>query len=263
MEKQAIGATTGLRFCRSGVKWTLDIYQKGAIVRISDLTEIRNLELFKEIQDETFNAIMNAAYLQTFPAQVELLTEGDPADFLHVITEGCVELFANANGRESTMSMLRPVSIFILAAILRDGVCLMSARTCQKSRVLMIPAEDFRTAIERDATFARSILLELAGCYRGVVKEHKNLKLRSGVERLANRLLHFHQQQGSNDKLKLPYDKRTLASQLTMTAENLSRAFNTLKPYGVEVDGMTIRFTDIAALQSLAKPNPLIDDRSV
>ena len=48
-----------------------------------------------------------------------------------------------------------------------------------------------------------------------------------------------------------------------MSAENLSRAFNTLKPYGVEVDGMTIHLTDFAALEVLAKPNPLIDDRTV
>jgi len=232
-------------------------------VRSSDLTEIRKLELFEAIHDDTFNVIMNAAYLQTFPAQVELIVEGDPADFLYIVIEGCVELFAAANGRESTMSMLKPVSTFILAAILRDGVYLMSARTCQKSKLLMIPAEDVRSAIDFDAAFARSIVLELAGCYRGVIKEHKNLKLRSSVERLANRLLHFHQQQGSGGELKLPYDKRTLASQLGMTAENLSRAFNTLKPYGVEVDGMTIRLSDVASLEVLAKPNPLIDDRTV
>jgi len=232
-------------------------------VRSSDQTQIRSLKLFEAIQDTTFDAIMNAAYLQTFPAQVELLAEGDPADFLYIVTEGCVELFASANGRESTMSMLKPVSTFILAAVLKDSVYLMSARTCQKSKVLMIPAVDIRAAFTQDAAFARSIVLELAGCYRGVVKEHKNLKLRSGVERLANRLLHFHLRQGSNGALILPYDKRTLASQLAMTAENLSRAFNTLKPYGVEVDGMTIRLSDIKALEVLAKPNPLIDDRSV
>ncbi|MGI9356946.1 MAG: cyclic nucleotide-binding domain-containing protein [Rhizobiaceae bacterium] len=232
-------------------------------MRPSDLTEIRDLELFEAIHDDTFSAVMNAAYLQTFPAQMELIAEGDPADFLYIVTEGCVELFATSNGRETTMSMLKPVSTFILAAILRDGVYLMSARTCQKSKVLMIPAKNIRSAFEHDATFARSIVLELAGCYRGVIKEHKNLKLRSGVERLANRLLHFHKQQGANGQLHLPYDKRTLASQLAMSAENLSRAFNTLKPYGVEVDGMTIHLTDFSALEGLAKPNPLIDDRTV
>ena len=103
---------------------------------------------------------------------------------------------------------------------------------------------------------------ELASCYRGVVKEHKDLKLRTAVERLANRLLRYHKDQGANGSLQLPHDKRTLASVLGMTPENLSRAFNTLKPYGVEVDGSTIRLADLKSMETLAKPNPLIDDRN-
>ena len=47
-----------------------------------------------------------------------------------------------------------------------------------------------------------------------------------------------------------------------MTPENLSRAFNTLKPYGVAVDGLTIRLDDVGSLETLAKPNTLIDDRT-
>ena len=61
--------------------------------------------------------------------------------------------------------------------------------------------------------------------------------------------------------LDLPYDKRTIASLLGMTPENLSRAFNTLKPYGVDVDGAKVHLSDLKSLQILAKPNPLIDNR--
>ena len=59
----------------------------------------------------------------------------------------------------------------------------------------------------------------------------------------------------------MPYDKRTLASLLGMTPENLSRAFGTLKPYGVVVDGARVTLTDLDGLSGLAKPNPLIDER--
>lgn len=122
-------------------------------------------------------------------------------------------------------------------------------------------AGDCRLRRSKDEAFARVIVVELATCYRGVVREHKDLKLRTGVERLANRLLRYHRDQGATGTLELPYDKRTLASLLGMTPENLSRAFNTLKPYGVEVDGALIRLADLRALETLARPNPLIDDR--
>lgn len=230
-------------------------------MRTTDLPQVRSLRLFESMSENNFDALMQTAYLQTFPAQLDLIIEGDPADFLYVVIEGCVELYARSNGREATMGLVRPVGTFILAAVLKDAVYLMSARTCQKSKILLIPSENVRDAFQADESFTRAIVRELASCYRGVVKEHKNLKLRTAVERLANRLLRYHRDQGASGSLELPYDKRTIASLLGMTPENLSRAFNTLKPYGVDVDGSIVRLSDTKALETLAKPNPLIDER--
>ncbi len=231
-------------------------------MRSSDLPQVRALRLFESMGEASFDAMMRAAYLQTFPGQLELIAEGDRADFLYVVIKGCVELYARSNGRESTMGIVRPVGTFILAAVLKDAVYLMSARTLGRAKVLLIPSQDVTQAFQEDGAFARAIVVELANCYRGVVKEHKALKLRTAVERLANRLLRYHRDQGGNGPFDLPYDKRTLASLLGMTPENLSRAFNTLRPYGVEVNGGTIALTDVKSLEMLAKPNPLIDDQS-
>lgn len=230
-------------------------------MRTHNLPEVRALRLFESMGEENFTALMSAAYLQNFPAQVQLITEGDESDFLFVVVEGCVELFAQANSRESTLAMVRPVGSFILAAVLKDALYLMSARTSVKSRILMIPAQNIRDTFETDDAFARAMVLELAGCYRAVVKDHKDQKLRTAVERLANRLLKYHKDQGATGSLDIPYEKRTLASLLGMTPENLSRAFGTLKPYGVHVEGSHVTFSDLKGLETLAKPSPLIDDR--
>ena len=240
----------------------LDNYQFGFDMRLNELEEIRELDLFKTMEETNFSDMMNAAYLQTFPSQVELIREGDPADFLYVVVDGYVELFAKSNGREATMALVRPVGTFILAAVLKDAIYLMSARTGDRSKIVMVPSRDVRNAVEKDQEFAQSIIKDLAGCYRAVVKEQKNLKLRTAVERLANRLIRFHADQGGNGIVKLPYDKRTLAALLGMTPENLSRGFNTLKPYGVTVRGNHIDIVDLKSLATLAKPNYLIDDRS-
>ena len=231
-------------------------------MRSSDLPQVRALRLFETMSESNFEKLMQAAYLQTFPAQLTLINEGEPADFLYVVVEGKVELFANANGREATMAVVGPFGTFILAAVLKDAVYLMSARTNERSKVLLVPSEDVREAFEEDDAFARAIVLELASCYRSAVKDQKDLKLRTSAERLANRLIRFNKDQGGRGSLELPYDKRTLASLLGMTPENLSRAFNTLRPYGVEVDGSEVRLTDLKALEVLAKPNILIDERN-
>jgi CRP/FNR family transcriptional activator FtrB len=210
--------------------------------------------------EANFDELMQAAFLQRFPPQVQLITEGDPADFLYIVVEGGVELFAANNGRETSIEIVRPVSTFILAAVLRDAAYLMSGRTVEGSQILMIPAETVRETFARDHVFARAVVRELSGRYRAVVKALKNHKLRNAVERLANCLLRLHQEQGSSGMLTLQVDKRTLAALLGMTPENLSRAFSTLRPYGVEVNGREIRLTQLADLRALAKPSPLIDD---
>lgn len=222
--------------------------------------EIRALPLFSGLEDGNFEALMRGAYLQTFPPQVELIREGDPADFLHVVVEGMVEMFAGWNRRETVMETVRPVSAFIVAATVRDAPYLMSARTVGRARIVLIPSLDVREIFAADPAFARAVVTELAACYRRVIKRTKDLKLRSSLERLANYLLVQRERGGGATSFELEIEKRRLASYLGMTPENLSRAFRNLEAYGVTTEGSQVTIRDPADLSTLAKPSLLIDD---
>ncbi len=225
----------------------------------SRIQEIRDLPLFATTSDEAFQTLTRGAYVQNFPTHAELITEGESADFLHIIISGCVELFSAWQGRETTMSFHGPDATFILAATIKDRPYLMSARTIEKSRIIMIPSEDVRAVFETDPDFAKSIVTELAGCYRGVIKASKNIKLRSSTERIANYLLKSYNALGKPKDFTLELEKRRIAALLGMTPENLSRGFAVLKEKGVSVRGQTVRITDPEGLAKFAKPNRLID----
>lgn len=231
-------------------------------MRDEDRQAIRDLALFAAIDDERFESLLNAAYVQRIPSHVELIKEGDPADFLYVVLEGVVELFSSSHGRETSMAMVSPVSTFILAATIKDAPFLMSARTIGSCQLLLIPSQNVRDAFDNDAGFARAIVTELATCYRSVVKSMKNLKLRTAVERVGNYIIRLHDKTGRPPVVELPYGKKNLASILGMTPENLSRAFSALQSHGILVDGPRIEITDRDALDAYAKPNALIDDPS-
>lgn len=226
----------------------------------SDYPELRKLPLFANMADENFHALMRAAYVQNFPPQIELISEGDPCDFLHVILSGSVDLFSSWNDRETSLATVRPVSTFILAATINDAPYLMSARTLEKSRIVLVPSSDVRAVFDEDNSFARAIVTELAQCYRSSIKAHKDLKLRTSLERLANYLLRQQNRAAGTETFELKFEKRRLASLLGMTPENLSRAFKGLKPYGVDVNGNFISIADRNDLISFAKPDRLIDD---
>ncbi len=218
------------------------------------------MPLFADIEPANFERLLRGGYVQNFPPRVKLLEEGDPADFLHILVSGSVELSAAWNRRESALAIVEPVSAFILAATIRDAPYLMSAETLEKSLVVLLPSEDVREAFEADNSFARAVVSELANAYRGIVKTTKDLKLRTGTERLANFFLRLHAAQEAPETFELGMEKRRLASLLGMTPENLSRAIRSLKPYGVTVDNTSVRIDNLDELRRFAKPTPLIDD---
>ena len=221
--------------------------------------DIRTLDLFAEMEDDNFKILMRGSYVQDFPPRIELISEGAGADFLHVVLSGAIDLYSTWNGRETCMATVRPVSTFILAATIKDAPYLMSARTLEKSRVALLPSHDVRAIFDKDAAFARAIVTELAQCYRAVVKNTKDLKLRTSLERLANYLLRQHISTGAS-VIDLSMEKRRLASFLGMTPENLSRAFRNLEAHGLKVNGSHIEIVDKATLEAFAKPNFLIDN---
>jgi len=199
-------------------------------MRSEEHESIRGLDLFADMSDDNFATLVTGAFLQRFPPRLQLITEGDP------------------------------LGTFILAATLKDAVYLMSARTLEPSRLLMIPSENVRKVFMEDQAFARAMSEELATRFRELVKLLKTQKLRTGVERLANYLLGQAVEENGQLVVNLTMEKTVLAAFLGMTPENLSRAFATLRLYGVEVNGSEIRITKPKDVQTLAKPTTLIDD---
>jgi CRP/FNR family transcriptional activator FtrB len=228
-------------------------------MRSSDRDLVRALPLFRGAAETHFDALMLAAFLQRFPRHTVLIEEGHLPDFLHIVVEGTVELLGRSAGRETTLDIIGPVTTFILAAVIRDEVYLKSARTLTPARILMIPAASVRDMFDRDAPFARAIVAELASRYRSVVRALKDQKLRNSGERLANWILETDRAQGGRGRVTIGHDKRTLASRLGTTPENLSRLLASLAAYGVASQGRDIIITDRAALRRWAGPDPLID----
>ena len=229
-------------------------------MRADEIDEVRKIPLIGSASEQSVQELLRGAFLQRFPAHVDLVREGDPADFLHVVVEGQIEIFATYRERETTVSVVGPGNAFILAAVMLDKPYLKSARVLATSRILMIPAQSVREVFTSDGDFALALTKELARAYRGVVKELKNQKLRSSLERLAAWLVRYNTENGSVNAFDLPFDKKVLASRLGMAPEVLSRTFVTLQAYGVKVEGRRISLTKVADLTRLAEPSELIDN---
>ena len=91
-------------------------------LRTVDLARIQALELFAGAAEATFADLVAGAYLQKFPAHTLLIQEGDATDFLHVLMDGSVELVGTWNDKETSLGLMEPVAVFVLAAAALDAV---------------------------------------------------------------------------------------------------------------------------------------------
>lgn len=229
-------------------------------MRAHELLQLKSLPLFSEMTAESLECLLDAALLQQFPTGVTLIREGDSADFLHVLVDGLVEIHTEQGGAEWGISLIHPVSTFILAAVVSDQPYLNSARTLTDSRVLLIPARRVREVFDQDVAFARIVARELALAYRGAIKKLKGYMARSSVERLANWILTEARRDSSQESIVIPFDRGTLASHIGTTRENLSRNLALLTEHGVRVRGREIVMDRRDLLEDFARPQPLIDD---
>lgn len=233
------------------------------MMRREQIDRIHALPFFAGLERPQLDRLIHGGLLQSYPADTHLFDQGEMPDFLHVLLSGRVQLWARTrDGQETTVEVVRPVDNFILAAVLTDSDYLMSARTLETSQLLLLPAESLRAEIVREPKLALTMLGSLAQQYRGLVRQVKDLKLRTSSQRLGCYLLRLAEEHGAGEaagRATLPYSKRVLAARLGMTPENLSRAFNRLRGYGVTLEGSRVDIADIARLSDFCQPDALID----
>jgi len=230
------------------------------LLRPHELAQLKALPLFSKMTENSLASLLDAALLQQFPTGVILIHEGDHADFLHVLVDGLVEIFTEQDGGEWGISLINPISTFILAAVVSDQPYLNSARTLSDSRVLLIPAQSVRAIFEQDIAFARIVAQELAFAYRSTVKKLKGYMARSSVQRVANWILTEAKRDSSQANIVVPFDRGTLASHIGTTRENLSRSLAMLTEHGVRIRGREIVIDSKELLEAFARPQRFIDD---
>jgi CRP/FNR family transcriptional activator FtrB len=124
----------------------------------------------------------------------------------------------------------------------------VAIRTITKSRILMIPADALREVFYKDASLARTLVMQMSTMLRSVAEELINQKARSSSERLAAWVLAA---SNGNKAFDLPYPKRVLASKLGMAQAALSRCFASIASFAT-VDGDHITITNRKGLEQIA-----------
>lgn len=225
----------------------------------AELAALRAVPMFAGLSADAFTTLAETVALKLVAADEQILREGARLEWLYVLIDGMVELYSEHGKDSFGFMLLRAPSVFILAPLLLDAPCLNSARAIRPSKLVLMPAHAVKKAIADYPAFARAVEREQAHAYRHVLKELKNRKFRTMIERLANWLLVNLEPRGEGGVVVLPFSRRRLAAYLGATPETLSRIFGELCEHGVSGHSQEIRVASVAALAKVAHPDPLID----
>lgn len=201
------------------------------------------------------------AVVHSVAAGTVLFEQGELPTFQIAVLSGSVQLLGrSASGREVLIEVVQAGDLVIPAAVMMDAPYLMQARVPEPSRFLLIKADIFRSTAAQDPAVALAVVGSLSQQFRRMVRQIKNLKLRSATERVGCYMLALSARQGTPEQAVLPYEKNLIASELGMTRESFSRALSSLEASGIRVMGQTVLILERGRLAEACKPDPLIDE---
>jgi len=217
-------------------------------------TMLRTAPGFAQWDEESLERVAVAAELDEVPSGDVLFRQGMLPEWLYVLFEGRVSLTGTSPDASSTViDFVEPAGSFVLANVLGDEPYLMGAETISDSLLLRIGAEQMRAVVEAKPSVAMAMMRAMSAELGNMTRQVVDLKVRIAAQRLGTYLLSQVNEPNTNvANFRLPVPKGLLGPWLGCRAENLSRAFGSLRSYGVETHGSRVVLHDIARLRAYA-----------
>jgi CRP/FNR family transcriptional activator FtrB len=227
--------------------------------------DLAAMPMLRGLPDVVLAALAALAEPLEVSAGTVLCREGDAPEALHLLLSGQVSLLARAaDGSTAVVEVVRPGGRFILAAVLTGRAYLMTAQAAAPARLLRLPAAELHTLAGARPALGMALARAVAGDFRAMVLQVRDLKLRSLPQRLAYYLLQLAPAETMPPvAVRLPFDKALLAARLGCRPANLSRAFAALRALGVETHGARVVLHDPARLRDFAAPDLATDADAV
>lgn len=214
-------------------------------------TPVLSAPLFAGLPEDVLARLAANAKVRHCPRGTQLFAQGDEAQVLHVLLAGQVGLVGAVEAESddrTVLEILDPGEIFVAAAVLTGRPYLMGAVTLSPCRLLEIPRDSLLADLRASPDLALAMMGAMARHFRQLVREVKDLKLKSASQRLALYLMGLTARRRGSVIIRLPHHKSLIAARIGVRPETLSRAFAQLRGHGVAVDGHTVAIADLAAL---------------
>ncbi|MDE2583512.1 MAG: helix-turn-helix domain-containing protein [Rhodospirillales bacterium] len=225
------------------------------------LKTLRTIPVLARLREAVLEEVDAVSEVISIDRGTQLFRQGTLPVVLYFVLDGLMALSsAVPDGSTAVVDVVRPMGDLVLASVVGALPYLQSAHAVTRARLVAIDAALVRKLVEREPALAGPLLMSVARDVRGLVRHVRDLKLRTAAQRLGAFLLGQVEDPGARRaEFRLPFEKGLLAARLGCRQENLSRAFATLRDYGVETHGSQVILHSIQKLTAYAVPDYLND----
>lgn len=224
-------------------------------MRAVDQELLEKTEIYQRLDHAIVERLVRDCPVREYPKNAILTQQGDASEYVHLILSGRVALMAECcDGETTVVTTFGSGEIFVSAATILQMPYLVTTKTTAPSRVLLIPSARFRQALETEHALALMMVDRLARHWRLLVEHLRELKLHTAIERLASYLVRHSPVASGAASFRLADDRKTIAAELGMSSECLSRTFQQLRGYGIRASGSRVEIADVRKLRDLYRP---------
>lgn len=211
---------------------------------------------FKSLDAATLARVAACCKRVELKARETLFHEGERCDAFFVLESGALRVARQTvDGREQVLHHVNPGRSFAEVACLHLGVFPATATAeVSPTRVVRVSGTRFRALLAEEPELAPAMIGSLCGWLHALVDRIDLLLTDSAGARLARYLLQLpaHESEGRLE-VRLPVTKKTLAGELSITPETLSRLFARWRKLGVaDAQGAVVALLDVRALEAQA-----------
>ncbi len=162
----------------------------------------------------------------SFPANIEIYGENEPAEYLYKVVSGTVRTYkVLVDGRRQIGAFHLPGDIFGLEtgdehALSAEAITDCKITVIKRSALMALAARDNEVAREMWALTARELQR---------VQEHSLVLIKSAEERVAGFLLEMAERVSAGGAVELPMSRQDIADYLGLTIETVSRTLKLLE----------------------------------
>jgi CRP/FNR family transcriptional regulator, cyclic AMP receptor protein len=221
--------------------------------------ELKKNPLFQELNDKTFDNLLQAAHPKVFKARATIFHEGDVGGGMLMILSGQIKISTiAANGKECVLAFLGMGDVIGEMTLLDGGARTATAQAMEASRALELTRGNFISILENNPPTALRVIEILCKRLRATSQMVEDATLLTAAPRLARTLLRLSDSNGVKAEegtlIDLILSQSMLGAHAGLLRESVNRQLRAWESEGtIRRDDNKIMILKIDALHDISE----------